>query len=162
MCPFADNRLQIEPESSWNAWNTDAFQPFLSVWYSKAWLLLHSFLSIPSFVRPFLFLVERSIFQTYVPLQLFWNWKCHFFMPAQPKADRFAEMKNGEKVSHWIWYVFSQFQGLCWCGTTAYFSIRDLVKAINYYEHPIFEARFKQIISELLNIESNDHIVQCN
>lgn len=35
-----------------------------------------------------------------------------------------AEMKRGEKISHWIWYVFPQIQGLGLSGTTAYFSIK--------------------------------------
>ncbi len=37
-----------------------------------------------------------------------------------------SEMKQGYKVSHWIWYVFPQIQGLGLSGTTAYFSIKDL------------------------------------
>ena len=38
-------------------------------------------------------------------------------------------MKRGEKISHWIWYVFPQIQGLGLSGTTAYFSIKDIEEA---------------------------------
>ena len=43
-----------------------------------------------------------------------------------------SEMKQGYKVSHWIWYVFPQIQGLGCSGTTAYFSIKDLTEAEDY------------------------------
>lgn len=67
-----------------------------------------------------------------------------------------AEMKQGEKISHWIWYVFPQIQGLGLSDTTAYFSIRNLAEAKDYYEHPVLGARLIEITSELLNIETDD------
>ncbi|MDE6779947.1 MAG: DUF1810 family protein [Ruminococcus sp.] len=70
-----------------------------------------------------------------------------------------AEMKQGEKISHWIWYVFPQIQGLGFKGTSAYFSIRDLAEAKDYYEHPVLGARLIEITSELLNIENSDPMV---
>lgn len=66
------------------------------------------------------------------------------------------EMKRGEKVSHWIWYVFPQIQGLGLSGTTAYFSINDLSEAVNYYTHPILGARLLEITKVLLDIETDD------
>lgn len=70
-----------------------------------------------------------------------------------------AEIKQGEKISHWIWYVFPQMQGLGLSGTTAYFSIQDLAEAKDYYEHPILGARLIEITSELLRIDSDDPMV---
>lgn len=67
-----------------------------------------------------------------------------------------TEMKQGEKISHWIWYVFPQIQGLGRSGTTAYFSIKDLSEAKDYYAHPILGARLKEITETLLDIESDD------
>ncbi|MBP3380277.1 MAG: DUF1810 family protein [Ruminococcus sp.] len=67
-----------------------------------------------------------------------------------------AEMKRGEKISHWIWYVFPQIQGLGLSGTTAYFSIRDLTEAQDYYAHPVLGARLIEITETLLDIESDD------
>ena len=66
------------------------------------------------------------------------------------------EMKNGYKASHWIWYVFPQIQGLGRSGTTAYFSIKDLAEAEDYYAHPILKARLLEICKVLLNIKSDD------
>lgn len=67
-----------------------------------------------------------------------------------------AEMKQGYKISHWIWYVFPQIAGLGLSGTTAYFSIKDLSEAADYYAHPILGTRLKEICEVLLTIESDD------
>lgn len=67
-----------------------------------------------------------------------------------------AEMKQGEKISHWIWYVFPQIQGLGLSGTTAYFSIKDLSEAKDYYAHPVLGARLIEISETLLDIETDD------
>ena len=52
-------------------------------------------------------------------------------------ATALAEMKHGHKDTHWMWYVFPQIQGLGLSGTTAYFSIKDLDEAKDYYNHPV-------------------------
>ena len=67
-----------------------------------------------------------------------------------------SEMQQGYKVSHWIWYVFPQIQGLGRSGTTAFFSIHDLSEAEDYYDHPILGTRLIEICEVLLNIESDD------
>lgn len=70
-----------------------------------------------------------------------------------------SEMKQGQKVSHWIWYVFPQIQGLGISGTTAYFSIKDLNEAKDYYAHPVLGARLIEITEELLKIRTDDPMV---
>lgn len=67
-----------------------------------------------------------------------------------------SEMTQGYKVSHWIWYVFPQIQGLGLSETTAFFSIRDLSEAKDYYAHPILGTRLIEICTVLLNIPSDD------
>lgn len=71
-------------------------------------------------------------------------------------ATALSEMKQGCKVSHWIWYVFPQIQGLGRSGTTAFFSIHDLDEAKDYYAHPVLGARLIEICEVLLNIQSDD------
>lgn len=68
----------------------------------------------------------------------------------------FSEMKQGEKVSHWIWYVFPQIRGLGFSGTTAYFSIRDIEEASDYYAHPVLGKRLIEITRVLLDIDNDD------
>ena len=71
-------------------------------------------------------------------------------------AVALAEMQHGSKVEHWMWYVFPQIHGLGWSGTTAYFSIKDLQEARDYYEHSVLGARLIEITSVLLDIETDD------
>jgi len=70
-----------------------------------------------------------------------------------------SEMRQGQKVSHWIRYVFPQIQGLGISGTTAYFSIKDLNEAKDYYAHPVLGARLIEITEELLKIRTDDPMV---
>lgn len=67
-----------------------------------------------------------------------------------------SEMKQGQKMTHWIWYVFPQIQGLGISGTTAFFSIKDLNEAKDYYAHPVLGARLIEITEELLKIQTDD------
>lgn len=67
-----------------------------------------------------------------------------------------SEIINGRKMSHWIWYVFPQIQGLGWSGTTAYFSLRDIQEAADYYEHPVLGARLLEITQALYDLDCYD------
>ncbi len=67
-----------------------------------------------------------------------------------------AELRRGEKKTHWMWYVFPQIQGLGWSGTTAHFSIHDLCEARDYYDHPILGARLRECAAVLLALSSSD------
>ena len=37
-----------------------------------------------------------------------------------------AEIKNGRKQSHWMWYIFPQIHGLGFSSMSAYYAIKDL------------------------------------
>lgn len=66
------------------------------------------------------------------------------------------EMKQGQKTSHWIWYVFPQIKGLGFSNVSVYFSIKDIEEARDYYEHPILGQRLTEITSVLLDIDNDD------
>ncbi|MDE6102121.1 MAG: DUF1810 domain-containing protein [Ruminococcus sp.] len=89
-------------------------------------------------------------------LQKFIDAQNHGYSFGETYQTALQEMKQGEKISHWIWYVFPQIQGLGFIGTTAYFSIKDLSEAKDYYAHPILGARLIEITETLLDIESDD------
>ncbi len=57
-----------------------------------------------------------------------------------------------------MWYVFPQIRGLGLSGTTAYFSIKDLTEAVDYYAHPVLGERLIEITSALLDIDNNDPV----
>lgn len=67
-----------------------------------------------------------------------------------------SEIKQGRKISHWIWYIFPQIKGLGISDITAYFSIKNLEEAIDYYNHPVLNSRLIEITSALLDIETDD------
>ena len=73
-------------------------------------------------------------------------------------ATALAEIKNGRKVSCWMWYVFPQIKGLGLSGTTAFFSINDLTEAQDYYAHPVLGERLREITQAALEIGNDDPV----
>lgn len=60
------------------------------------------------------------------------------------------EMKAGEKLNHWIWYIFPQLKGLRHSTTSQFYGIADLAEAKAYLEHPVLGARLREITQEVL------------
>jgi len=82
------------------------------------------------------------------------------FIEAQENnyATALAEIRNGRKQSHWIWYVFPQIRGLGQSETSKYYAIRDLQEAAEYLQHPILGKRLIEISRALLELkEDNAH-----
>ena len=65
------------------------------------------------------------------------------FLSAQKDIyDRaLAELRAGEKHSHWMWYVFPQIEGLGSSPTTRHYSIKSLEEARRYLAHPVLGKR---------------------
>ena len=89
-------------------------------------------------------------------LQKFVGAQEHGYSSGETYETALSEMRQGQKVSHWIWYVFPQIQGLGVSSTTAYFSIKDLNEAMDYYAHPVLGSRLIEITGELLKIQTDD------
>ena len=77
------------------------------------------------------------------------------FISAQNKVyDRVvAELKNGRKRSHWMWYVFPQLDGLAQSTTSKYYAIKTRDEAIAYLKHSILGARLRECCNLILTIE---------
>jgi uncharacterized protein (DUF1810 family) len=52
-----------------------------------------------------------------------------------------AELRNGRKRSHWMWYVFPQFDGLGVSATSRRYAIRSRAEAEAYLHHPVLGPR---------------------
>ena len=65
-------------------------------------------------------------------------------------ATALAEIRNGRKITHWIWYVFPQLRGLGRSEYSLFFGIEDPAEAEAYLAHEILGARLKEITSALL------------
>ena len=63
-----------------------------------------------------------------------------------------AEIKNGKKRSHWMWYIFPQIQGLGFSETSKYYAIQNKDEAIAYLKHPILGYKLIQICYVLLQL----------
>ena len=69
-----------------------------------------------------------------------------------------SEIKNGQKVSHWMWYIFPQLRGLVEkaSSTSQAFSIADLYEAKEFLSHPLLSSNLKEISSALLELDQTD------
>ena len=64
-----------------------------------------------------------------------------------------AELNNGSKRSHWMWYIFPQLDGLAQSTTSKYYAIKSPDEAIAYLNHPVLGARLLECVNTVLNIE---------
>jgi len=61
-----------------------------------------------------------------------------------------AEIREGRKRSHWMWYIFPQLDGLGFSDMAKRYGIRDLNQAGAYLEHPLLGSRLVEISEVLL------------
>ena len=78
--------------------------------------------------------------------------KLQRFLDAQSRAYELAlqEIKDGQKRSHWVWYIFPQLKGLGSSPTSEFYGISGLEEARAYYDHPVLGKRLIEITEALL------------
>lgn len=64
-----------------------------------------------------------------------------------------AEVKQGKKESHWMWYIFPQIKGLGCTETSDFYAIQDINEAENFLNHPVLGSRLVKITKALLVTE---------
>lgn len=64
-----------------------------------------------------------------------------------------AEVRNGKKESHWMWFVFPQIKGLGFSETAKFYGIAGLEEAEAYLAHPVLGKHLIEISEALLKIE---------
>jgi uncharacterized protein (DUF1810 family) len=69
-------------------------------------------------------------------------------------SDALAELRAGQKRSHWMWYVFPQMAGLGHSAMSARYSIRSEDEARAYLAHPILGPRLIECAEAVLAIEN--------
>ena len=60
------------------------------------------------------------------------------------------EIKNGKKVSHWMWYMFPQLRGLGTSFMANMYGVSGLAEAKAYLAHPVLSGRLYELCGELL------------
>ena len=70
-------------------------------------------------------------------------YKLQRFLDAQAGcyAEVLAELRAGQKYTHWMWFIFPQIDGLGASSTTRHYAIKSLDEARAYLLHPVLGAR---------------------
>ena len=66
------------------------------------------------------------------------------------------EIRNGKKVSHWMWYIFPQLRGLGRSPMAYMYGIDGIEEAKAYLAHPVLSARLIEITKALLDHSGED------
>lgn len=69
---------------------------------------------------------------------------------AQDYETALMEIYDGEKESHWIWYIFPQLKGLGHSYNSEYYGLDGREEAEAYLNHPVLGARLREISQTLL------------
>ena len=80
------------------------------------------------------------------------------FVVAQQEHYSIAlnELRNGQKRSHWMWYIFPQIAGLGYSETARYFAISGPEEARAYFCHELLGERLRECVGTVLDIEGRD------
>lgn len=76
------------------------------------------------------------------------------FIDAQETNYRsaLAEITAGQKASHWMWYIFPQYDGLGFSSTSKHYAIKSLSEARAYRDHLIIGPRLRECVDALLGV----------
>jgi len=61
-----------------------------------------------------------------------------------------AELRQGRKRSHWMWFIFPQLKGLGHTAQSNFFGVTSLQEAAAYLQHPVLGPRLKEC-TQLVN-----------
>ncbi len=80
----------------------------------------------------------------------------HRFVRAQEHDDARAlsEIRNGRKRSHWMWYIFPQYDGLGFSSTSKRYAIKSVAEAEAYLSHPILGPRLRECAQAAIDVEN--------
>ncbi|MGH1352933.1 MAG: DUF1810 domain-containing protein [Methyloligellaceae bacterium] len=80
------------------------------------------------------------------------------FIEAQdPVYERVClELSQGKKVSHWMWFIFPQIQGLGRTSTAKKYAISSLEEAKDYLQHPVLGERLLECTDLVIQISKRN------
>jgi uncharacterized protein (DUF1810 family) len=64
-----------------------------------------------------------------------------------------AELRSGQKRTHWMWYIFPQIDGLGHSTTSKHYAIKSIEEAQQYLNHPILGIRLLECAEAVFAIE---------
>jgi uncharacterized protein (DUF1810 family) len=77
------------------------------------------------------------------------------FVEAQEEdyEQALSEIRGGRKRSHWMWYMFPQFEGLGSSWTSQRYSVKSEAEAEAYLAHPVLGPRLVECAEAALRVD---------
>ena len=77
-----------------------------------------------------------------------------FVRAQEPVYDQaMSEIRSGRKQSHWMWFIFPQFNGLGSSATSRLYAITSVAEAEAYLAHPVLGVRLQESVQAVLGVE---------
>ena len=64
-----------------------------------------------------------------------------------------AQIKAGQKRTHWMWYIFPQIDGLAFSSTSRLYAIKSIEEAQAYLDHPVLGPRLLECAEAVIAVE---------
>jgi uncharacterized protein (DUF1810 family) len=64
-----------------------------------------------------------------------------------------SELRTGQKVGHWMWFIFPQVTGLGYSHMSREFGISSIAEAQAYFRHPVLGPRLIECARILIGIQ---------
>ena len=78
----------------------------------------------------------------------------HFLAAQDPVYPTvLAELRAGDKRTHWMWFIFPQLEALGRSPTAKFYGLKDLDAARAYLADPILGARLRECVATVLAVE---------
>lgn len=84
------------------------------------------------------------------------NFNLDRFLKAQQNQYQtiLAELRDGHKRTHWMWFVFPQISGLGRSETARFYAIKNLDEARAYLGHPVLGERLIECTQAVLKVQN--------
>jgi uncharacterized protein (DUF1810 family) len=69
-------------------------------------------------------------------------------------AEACAELRQGRKTGHWMWFIFPQIRGLGTSETAQYFAIASGQEAAAYAAHPVLGSRLRECSALVVEVDN--------
>jgi len=84
----------------------------------------------------------------------FYPFQLDRFVKAQERVydSVLEELREGQKRSHWMWFIFPQIDGLAHSTTSKYYAIKSTEEAHRFLDHPVLGKRLIECAETVLAI----------
>ncbi len=86
------------------------------------------------------------------------NYNLQRFIDAHQTSfeNALQEIKNGKKITHWMWYIFPQLKGLGKSYTSQYYAIGSMDEAREYFNNELLKEHTLKLLNALIELKTTD------